>query len=176
MLLGDNLGEIGGSEYLATLHGKVLGTPPALDLAREASLQKLIVSLIREGTVESAHDCSEGGLAVALAECTFDSGGIGVTADIALSEVGFAGEANRVEWVNATLFGESASRIVVSASDEKAAAVIAAARAAGIPATVIGKTGGDRIRMTVDGQAAIDSLVTDAEHAWATAIEQKMTK
>jgi phosphoribosylformylglycinamidine synthase len=174
VLLGDNLGEIGGSEYLATLHGKVLGAPPALDLAREASLQKLIVSLIREGAVESAHDCSEGGLAVALAECTFDSGGIGVTADIALSEVGFARDANRAEWVNATLFGESASRIIVSASEEKVAAVIAAAKAAGIPATVIGKTGGDRIRMTVEGQAAIDSLVTDAEHAWATAIERKM--
>ncbi len=77
--------------------------------------------------------------------------------------------------VNATLFGESASRIVVSASDEKLPAVIAAAKAAGIPATVIGKTGGDRIRVTVDGTAAIDSLVADAEQAWATAIEQKMT-
>ena len=75
---------------------------------------------------------------------------------------------------NVTLFGESASRIVVSASDEKVPAVIAAAKAAGIPATVIGKTGGDRIRVTVDGQAAIDSLVTEAEHAWATAIERKM--
>ena len=57
--------------------------PPALDLTREAALQALIVKLIRDGFVESAHDCSEGGLAIALAECTFDSGGIGVTADVA---------------------------------------------------------------------------------------------
>ncbi|MDP2052096.1 MAG: AIR synthase related protein, partial [Acidobacteriota bacterium] len=83
VLLGDNLGELGGSEYLATMHGTVAGMPPALDLAREAALQKLIVTLIRGGLVDSAHDCSEGGVAVTLAECTFNSGGIGVTADVA---------------------------------------------------------------------------------------------
>ena len=81
VLLGDNLGELGGSEYLATMHNTVAGKPPVLDLKREAALQKLIVKLIRDGCIESAHDCSEGGLAIALAECTFDSGGIGVSAD-----------------------------------------------------------------------------------------------
>ena len=116
VLLGDNLGEIGGSEYLATMHGKVLGAPPALDLAREASLQKLIVNLIRDGAVDSAHDRSEGGLAVALAECTFDSCGVGVTADIALCgdkpfdcAGGFAG--------NATLFGGAGSRIAIGSEE-----------------------------------------------------------
>ena len=82
MLLGDNLGELGGSEYLATMHDLVAGKPPALDLKREAALQALIVKLIRDGCIESAHDCSEGGLAITLAECTFDSGGIGVSADV----------------------------------------------------------------------------------------------
>ncbi|MEO8680212.1 MAG: phosphoribosylformylglycinamidine synthase subunit PurL [Vicinamibacterales bacterium] len=163
VLLGDNLGEIGGSEYLAVMHGQVCGVPPVLDLAREAALQKLIVRAIREGLVESAHDCSDGGLAVTLAECTFDSGGLGVTV-----EVPVAGD------VSATLFGESASRIVVSTTDETLAALLAAAKAAGIAAAVIGKSGGDRIRLSVGGQVAIDRPVSGAEQAWATAIATRM--
>jgi phosphoribosylformylglycinamidine synthase len=163
VMLGDNRGEIGGSEYLASMHGKVAGRPPAIDLAREAALQQLIVKLIRDGAIESAHDCSDGGLAIALAECAFDSGGIGVTVD--LPAVGD---------VNATLFGESASRILVSVTDRHRAAVLAAATAAGVPAAAIGKTGGDRIRLGVNGAPAVDTTVTAAEHAWATAIEKKM--
>ena len=89
VLLGDNLGELGGSEYLATMHNMVAGKPPLIDLKREAALQELIVKLIRDGCVESAHDCSEGGLAIALAECTFDSGGLGISADV--TAVGVAG-------------------------------------------------------------------------------------
>jgi phosphoribosylformylglycinamidine synthase len=163
VLLGDNRGEIGGSEYLATMHGKVAGRPPAIDLAREAVLQTLIVTLIRDGAIESAHDCSEGGLAITLAECTFDSGGMGLSVDLPA-----AGDAN------ATLFGESASRIVVSVTDQHREAVLATARAAGVPAAVIGTTGGDRIRLSVDGELVVDSAVSAAEHAWATAIEKKM--
>ena len=168
VVLGHNRGELGGSEYLATLHGVVGGVPPALDLALEAALQTLIVKLIRESSVDSAHDCSEGGLAVTLAECTFDSGGIGVEADVAP-----AGEAGSFA-VHATLFGESASRIVVSTSGDRLEAVMSAARSAGVPAAAIGKTGKDRIRVTVGGQPAIDVPVTDAEHVWASTIERKM--
>ena len=61
MLLGENRGELGGSEYLKTIHGLVRGVPPALDLARERALQRLLVDCRREGCVESAHDCAEGG-------------------------------------------------------------------------------------------------------------------
>ncbi|HEX7281735.1 MAG TPA: phosphoribosylformylglycinamidine synthase subunit PurL [Vicinamibacterales bacterium] len=169
VLLGDNRGELGGSEYLATMHGKVAGQPPAIDLHREAALQRLIVKLIREQLIESAHDCSEGGLAIALAECTFDNGGIGVTANI-------AGEAAAAFSVNAVLFGESASRIVISVDSARLDAVLSAATAAAIPAVEIGNTGGDRIRISVGGRSAIDSAVADAERAWATAIERKMQK
>ncbi len=190
VLLGDNLGEIGGSEYLAAMHGQVRGMAPALDLAREGALQALIVRCIREGLVESAHDCSEGGLAVTLAECTFDSGGIGVTADVPAVDVRLKPDTtavlkpdtmsdvesgfSRTFATNATLFGESASRIVVSVEDAKLPAVLAAAKAAGVPAAAIGKTGGERIRVSVGGAPAIDMAVQDAEQAWATAIEQKM--
>src|SRR5688500_4398189 len=112
VLLGDNLGELGGSEYLATMHDLVAGRPPALDLKREAALQALIVKLIRNGCIESAHDCSEGGLAITLAECTFDTGGLGVSADL----TAVVCETDDTFSVNATLFGESASRIVISVS------------------------------------------------------------
>jgi phosphoribosylformylglycinamidine synthase len=171
VLLGDNRGELGGSEYLATMHGKVAGRPPALDLKREASLQLLIRTLIRDGIVDSAHDCSEGGLAVALAECTFDTGGIGV--DVNLARVSCGESA----WdVNATLFGESASRIVVSVARHRLDELLSAATASGITAVEIGSTGGDRIRIGVDGKTVIETPVTTAEQSWLTAIENKMTQ
>jgi phosphoribosylformylglycinamidine (FGAM) synthase-like enzyme len=168
VLLGDNLGELGGSEYLATMHDLVAGRPPALDLKREAALQALIVRLIRDGCIESAHDCSEGGLAIALAECTFDSGGLGVSADITAvgDDPAYA--------VNATLFGESASRIVISVVSDQLDTVMTAAADAGVTAREIGRVVGDSIRLTVNGVAAIDSPVRRAEQAWATAIENKM--
>jgi phosphoribosylformylglycinamidine synthase II len=168
VLLGDNLGELGGSEYLATMHDLVAGRPPALDLKREAALQALIVKLIRNGCIESAHDCSDGGLAIALAECTFDSGGLGVSADVTAvgDDPAYA--------VMATLFGESASRIVVSVASDQLDTVMTAAEEAGVTAREIGRVGGDSIRLSVNGVAAIDSPVTLAEQAWATAIEKKM--
>ena len=170
VLLGDNLGELGGSEYLATMHNMVAGKPPAIHLKREKALQQLVVKLIRDGCIESAHDCSEGGLAIALAECTFDSGGIGVSADVTsvAAENGLA--------VNATLFGESASRIVVSCASRHLNAVMTAAAAAEVTAREIGRVGGDTIRLSVNGQVAIERPVADAEHAWATAIEKRMQR
>ncbi len=176
LLLGDNLGEIGGSEYLATLHGRVAGRPPGIDLRREAALQSLIITLIRDGVVDSAHDCSEGGLAVALAECTFDAGDIGLTANLARAGGDrLSGPSSPEFAVNATLFGESASRVVVSVARDRVEAVLSAATAAGVTAVEIGTTGGDRIQIGVDGKHEIDSTVAAAEQAWATAIENKMT-
>jgi len=172
VLLGDNSGELGGSEYLATMHGTVAGKPPAIELKREVALQQLIVKLIRASVVESAHDCSEGGLAVAIAECTFDTHGLGVTVDltpVAMKEApAFA--------TNATLFGESASRIVISVTSNHLDAVMGAANYLGVPAREIGRVGGDRIRISVNGQPAIDTPVATAEIAWATAIEMKMQR
>ena len=170
VLLGDNLGELGGSEYFATMHDFVGGKAPALDLKREAALQQLIVRLIRDGCVESAHDCSEGGLAIALAECTFDTGGLGVTADLT------AVTGMEVFSVNATLFGESASRIVVSCASTHLDAVMTAAKELAVTAREIGRVGGDSIRLSVNGQRAVDTTVADAERAWATAIESRMLK
>jgi phosphoribosylformylglycinamidine synthase len=185
VLLGDNRGELGGSEYLATMHNLVAGKAPEIDLKREVALQALIVKLIRDGCIESAHDCSEGGLAIALAECTFDSGGIGVTADVTAVRVAGAGgkpgtppDPGEVDGllINATLFGESASRILVSCASTHLDAVMSAAKEADVTAREIGRVGGDMIRLSVNGQVVIDSRVADAEHAWATAIEQRMQR
>ena len=91
ILLGESHGELGGSEYLKTVHGLVRGMPPALDLAREAALQRVLVDVAQAGLVASAHDCAEGGLAVTLAECCFDAG-LGVEVNVpavAASAAGF---------------------------------------------------------------------------------------
>ncbi len=169
VLLGDNQGELGGSEYLARMHGLVRGVPPRLDLERERAVQRLILSLVRDGLVQSAHDLAEGGLAVAVAECTFDTGGLGATIDVPAHQPGsFAAQA--------ALFGESASAIVVSVAADKREALLDRARAAGVPATVIGTTGGDRIRMSVDGTVVIDRAVREAQTAGATEIERRMTR
>src|SRR5688572_27424494 len=81
VLLGESRAELGGSEYLKSVHGMVRGVPPTLDLAREAALQRLLVESIAAGVISSAHDCAEGGFAVALAECCFDTG-FGVSVDV----------------------------------------------------------------------------------------------
>jgi phosphoribosylformylglycinamidine synthase len=171
VLLGDNSGELGGSEYLSVMFDRVAGRPPAIDLARERALQQLIVALVRARLVQSAHDCADGGLAVTLAECTFDSGGIGVTASLDGSDgVPMAFRAA------ATLFGESASRIVVSVDPASVDEVMRRAAASGVPSRVLGRTGGSEIRLDVDGDAVVRLPVAEAERVWATAIETRMQR
>jgi phosphoribosylformylglycinamidine synthase II len=163
ILLGEDRGELGGSEYLNTVHGLVRGDAPALDLGREAALLRLIASAIGDGLVRSAHDVSDGGIAVTLAECCFDTDGIGATVDVPSCP-------SLPSW--SACFSESASRIVISVEASKEEMLLARASAAGVPARRIGATGGDRLVMTVDGAAAIDVAVADAERIWSTAIEQ----
>jgi phosphoribosylformylglycinamidine synthase subunit PurL len=170
VLLGESRGELGGSEYLARVMGRVQGEPPALDLQRERALQQLVVALVRSQLVQSAHDCSDGGLAITLAECTFDSGGIGVACDLSTVPGAF-GEFGQA----AVLFGESASRVVVSAAEDAVTGVINLAAEHGVPASVIGRTGGAEIRIDVGGRPAVQMAVTDAEQLWATAIGRYFT-
>jgi len=169
VLLGEHRGELGGSEYLASLHHRVSGPPPMLDLTRERALQKLVIRAVRDGLIESAHDCAEGGLAVALAECCFDSD-LGVTADVRGVD-----DVPAPFRVNATLFGESASRIVVSVSGERLQRLFDMARELNVPVERIGETAHDRIHLSVDGVLVVDVAARVAEEAWATAIERKMS-
>jgi phosphoribosylformylglycinamidine synthase II len=160
VLLGDDRGELGGSEYLRTVHGLVRGDAPELDLARERALQTVVSQAAAVGLLQSAHDCSDGGIGVSLAESCFDSGGLGATVDLD----GVSAEI--------ALFSESASRIVVSVSPSKESDVLKRASAAGVPARRIGRVGGARLQVSVNGDRAIDMAVSDAEHIWATALEK----
>jgi phosphoribosylformylglycinamidine synthase len=165
VLLGEGFGELGGSEYLKVVHGLVKGQPPRLDLDRERALIALLGRAASAGLLRSAHDCSDGGIAVTLCECAFDTHGVGVQVDIAAS-----GE------LDATLFGESASRVVVSARPHDREALLSMAAEYGVPARVIGKTGGSRLRISVEGAPALDCAVSDAEQVWATSLEQHFAR
>jgi len=168
MLLGEGLGELGGSEYLKVMHDLVKGVPPELDLDAERRLQTLLVTLANERLMRSAHDCSDGGLAVTVAECAFETAGIG--AEVSLEGV----QVSRDAAVNiaAALFGESATRVVVSVVPEEVTAVLRHAAAANVPVRVIGQTGGNRLRIAVAGGIVVDQSVDEAERVWSTAIDR----
>ncbi|MGH7575510.1 MAG: phosphoribosylformylglycinamidine synthase subunit PurL [Longimicrobiales bacterium] len=131
VLLGANTAELGGSEYLKVVHGLIAGDAPAVDLDAEMALQTLMLELVAQRLLRSAHDCAEGGLAVALAESAFgprgDGNGFGV--DVTLDDNLPAAP---------LLFGEAQGRIVVSCAPDALEAVIAAARAHGVHAGAIG--------------------------------------
>ncbi|HEX4346417.1 MAG TPA: phosphoribosylformylglycinamidine synthase subunit PurL [Vicinamibacterales bacterium] len=171
VLLGTSRGELGGSEYLKVVHNVVAGVPPALDLTAERKLQDLLVGLSHDRLIRSASDCSDGGIAVALAESCFGSGA-GVEATIGGASAGSDPRMNEA----AALFGESASRVVLSASDDRLAAVLERAAHAGVPAAVIGRTGGHLVRIAVDGHIAVDVPLDAAERAWSGAIERSFSK
>jgi phosphoribosylformylglycinamidine synthase len=130
LLLGEIGGELGGSEYLATIHGSVLGPPPRCDLKNEKRVIDCLLEAIRSGTVTSAHDCSDGGLAVALAECCIANLEQQTGAEIDLSGWGSLPD-------RAILFGESQGRIVVSSPVPER--ILAIAESAGVPCAKIGR-------------------------------------
>ncbi len=148
--LGDNTDEIGGSEYLYRFHGGlVAGRPPSVDLLAERSLQQATLAMIRTGAVKSAHDCSEGGLAVALAESALGDGaaplGIDVTLPDALPAIPL-------------FFGEAQGRIVISCAPDDVEALLEVAADHGVPARRIGTVteGAGNIRI---GGAGTEILV-----------------
>ena len=128
LLLGEMGGELGASEYLATIHGAVVGPPPRCDVKVERRVIDVLLDAIRTGAVRSAHDCSDGGLAVALAECC-----------IANLEGQTGAEIDLSSWADvpdrAVLFGESQGRIVLSSPSP--ARILAIATTAGVPCAVI---------------------------------------
>ena len=165
VLLGDVAGELGGSEYLKLAHGLVRGRPAAVDLDRERALQTLLVDAARDGLIRSAHDCAEGGFAVTLAECCVESGGVGARVELP----GPAGPNDRFALVRA-LFGEAPSRVVVSVPPEACEQLRARARALSVPATVIGRTGGERLTISVAGEVVAAVGLDEAEQAWANGL------
>jgi phosphoribosylformylglycinamidine synthase len=143
--------------------GAVWGYPPELGLEKEAVLQRAIVQMIQEGLVDSAHDCSEGGLAVTLAEKSFPNG-IG-------QSVNLSGQGLAAEFV---LFGEDASRIVVSCDPASVSRIKSLAEDYGVFADEIGTTGGDRIEIQLDGQTVVSATVADLNEVYETALEDAL--
>jgi phosphoribosylformylglycinamidine synthase len=167
ILLGTGRGELGGSEYLKVVYDRVSGVPPQLDLASERSLQELVAALAADQLIRSAHDCSDGGLAIAAAECCFGADDHG--ADVSIDAVSIGDP--RLNQA-AALFGESASRVIVSTARDRADAVLARAAASSVPARVIGQTGGHQLRISVGGELAIDIPVSELERIWMSAIDR----
>jgi phosphoribosylformylglycinamidine synthase len=160
-LLGDPAGDLAASEYLAVVHGLEAGRPAPVDLRRERALHDALRAARGAGLVASAHDCSEGGLAVALAECCITVPGGAVGATLALDAAGR---------VDALLFGEAPSRIVISASADNLPRLETLLRAQDLPFRVLGNVGGDRLTVTVGGAKTIDLEVAPLRAAWLAAL------
>jgi phosphoribosylformylglycinamidine synthase len=154
LLLGATRAEVGGSEW-ATRHGLRTGVPPAVDLAAACALHDLVRALVRERAVRGVHDCSDGGLAVAVAEMAI-AGRTG--AELTVDTTG-------VHW-----FSESTSRVVLSVDRASVPALLGRADAVGVAATVIGTVGGDRLR----APGAFDVALDDATAAWRDAIPRAL--
>ena len=165
VLLGECRDELGGSEYLARVHGLTIGAPPTVDLAGEKRLIAALLQAIGSGVVRSAHDTSEGGLAVALAECCMADADHTCGADVTLE--------TSVP-MRSAFWGESQGRVLVSTSD--ADAVLAIARQHGVPAARIGTvTSGPALHMTAAG-TTLDVPVADLAAAYHGAIPALMTR
>ena len=167
ILLGDPTDELGGSEYLARVHGLVAGPPPRCDLRRERDVIEALLDAVHAGVVRSAHDCAEGGLAVALAECCILDPEHRLGADVDLS----AWQAELP--LRALLFGEAQARIVISTPEP--ARVITIARSHGISAAVIGvvTASEDTLTLTV-GDLRIVAPLPRLAHAYFDAIPTAM--
>jgi phosphoribosylformylglycinamidine synthase len=146
VLVGETADELGGSEYLKLCHGLVAGRPPVLDLTLEGDVQRVVRTAVRDGLLESAHDCSEGGIAVALAECCI-AGSIG--ARVALDDD---------LPVVVSLFSETQSRIVVSVCEANAPALIDRLLAAEVPYSVIGEVGGGELAIEGKIELPLDKI------------------
>jgi phosphoribosylformylglycinamidine synthase II len=147
VILGRTKGELGGSQYLSWFTGDTFGAPPRVDLAAERALVDLLVDAAALGLLRSAHDVSDGGLAVALAECAFTGPAVfGLAADLADYAPGVAPPA--------LLFGEDQARAVVTATPARAAELVALATSRGVHAMVVGRVGDPdgEIRMGVAGR------------------------
>ncbi|HEX6565897.1 MAG TPA: phosphoribosylformylglycinamidine synthase subunit PurL [Chthoniobacterales bacterium] len=166
-LIGAIGDEIGGSLYLKTVFGKKAGLPPRLNFDRELAVQKFLRALIRKDVVKSAHDCSEGGLAVALAECCM-SGAERIGARIRLPQMGGSSSVAN-QRLDVSLFNESQSRIVVSVPSEAIDLVQQQAAQAGIELTKLGSVGGSEL--AIEGPEGTLSWPLDQLHeAWYSSI------
>ncbi|HVT38130.1 MAG TPA: phosphoribosylformylglycinamidine synthase subunit PurL [Gemmatimonadaceae bacterium] len=168
VLLGEPTAELGASEYLAWIHGIVAGAPPACDLTRERALVETLIESVGLGNVRSAHDCSEGGLAVALAECAIARANAPLGAVVDLSA-----------WsalpLRALLFGEAQGRAIISTPVPEL--VLASAARHGVPARAIGTVSFAREGLSVTiGSRTIRTMIPVLRDAYHNALPSAMKK
>jgi phosphoribosylformylglycinamidine synthase II len=158
--LTDAESEFGSSEYAKEILGAVWGFPPALELEREAALQKGLFEMIDAGLADSAHDCSEGGIAVTLAESAF-ANGVGVRVDLAALGLPAV----------FVLFGEDASRVVISCDRSSLQGIQQVAGKYALSAEEIGETVSDQVEITLDGCVVVSAAVKDLRDAYEGALQ-----
>ncbi|HWW75208.1 MAG TPA: AIR synthase-related protein, partial [Pyrinomonadaceae bacterium] len=172
-LVGTTAEDLEASEYAVTVLGRTVeemiasgARVPSLDLERERAVQRAVLLAAEEGLLQSAHDCSDGGLAVALAECCFSSlGRAGLGASVELS-----GETAPA----AQLFGETPSRVVVSFEESQRTRLERIAAQAGAPLRIIGRTGGRRLSVKAGGQEQISQDISELEALWRGALGSRL--
>ncbi len=156
VLIGESFEELGGTEYLKVVHGLEAGAPPTIDLEQEKRNQELLLEAIEAGLVRSAHDLSEGGLAVALAESAFHG------ARKRGCEIDFEGAMR----ADALLFGESQSRVLVTCRRKDAGRLAKLAASRGVPLRVIGRVAGADVAVKRAGREILRVPVETAYRAW----------
>ncbi|HEY6254073.1 MAG TPA: AIR synthase-related protein, partial [Candidatus Angelobacter sp.] len=155
--------ELGSSEYAKAVLGQIWGFPPALDLQQEAALQRCLRELIQSHQIESAHDCSEGGLAVAIAEAGFAAG---IGAQIHLNSNGLFAEA--------VLFGEDSSRVVITCDSQKIQNIKQVAVKWGLRVEQVGRTVPENLRISIDGHQVVNALVSELRQEWDVALRRAL--
>jgi phosphoribosylformylglycinamidine synthase subunit PurL len=169
---------LGGSQYLKVCHGKKIGPPPHVDLAHEIKVHNVVRDLIREGLVKSAHDCSEGGLAVAVAECCFNPDKL-FGAEITLNARDTSAnrtDSSRGEPAAIALFNESQSRIFVSVAPADLEKAMSILRESGVPFQELGKVEADELFICVNKETfrwQIADLYDDWWNAIRRAVEDE---
>ncbi|QUH24847.1 phosphoribosylformylglycinamidine synthase subunit PurL [Serpentinicella alkaliphila] len=159
VLLGETKDEIGGSEYLSRIHGLEKGKVPFLNLALEKKIQKVLLSSIEKGFIKSAHDLSEGGLAVALAESAINSG---LGTKIAIN----SNLRNDVE-----LYSESQSRFLVTLEDSSLELLKKALESENIPYSILGKVEGTELQIDINNNSVVKLPINQMEEVWRGAIQ-----
>jgi phosphoribosylformylglycinamidine (FGAM) synthase-like enzyme len=155
--------EFGSSEYAKEILGAVWGYPPELELEREAALQRGLIEMIQAGLVESAHDCSSGGLAVALVEPAFAKG-VGLKVALVSNELP----------AEFALFGEDASRVVMSCDAAQLAGIKQIAAEHGLVADVLGETVSGQVEIRLDGRVVVSAPVAELRDGYESALEKAL--
>jgi phosphoribosylformylglycinamidine synthase II len=168
---GDSMQGLGGSAFLQVVHGKKTGTPPPMDLETAKTLHATTLGLIQSGLVKSAHDCSEGGLLVALAESSISQQIARETPRLIGAEVDLGDLSGKR--LDAALFGESQNRIVISVKPLDAVKVIERAKLMGVSATKLGTVGGTNLKIKVAGQELVWNLA-ELHDLWWNSIARAM--